>query len=185
MPQRVSILDCELCREISDQEYCFSKYGHEEGGTLAGVTGKMVPVEPLDSLTKERHHVKRCTRCGTFYRYDCTYEYLVNGSEDDEDLVRLTPGEAKDRLAPGEYSEIIRDFEARAGEAAPKLRFYVVRSLLEHYLASKDGKAMKRVVKAHLDLAPQVLCQLKAWRARKPSRILDALVRDLEPPGAH
>ncbi|MCU0722475.1 MAG: hypothetical protein MUC63_02465 [Planctomycetes bacterium] len=181
MANRVSVLDCELCSGLPDSSYCFSKYGHEEGGTLSGLTAKMVPVEPLDSLSKERHHVRRCTRCGTFYRYDCTYEYLVNGSEDEEELVRLTPGEARDRLSGEEYEGIIRDFEARAGEAPPKLAFYVVTSLLEHHLAEKDEKSMRRVLGAHRDLAPQILFALRHWRARKPNRILDRLIREIDP----
>ena len=142
---------------------------------------KLVPVEPLGSHQNERHHVRRCPRCGTFYRYDCTYEYLVNGSEDEETLERMTPGEARDRMSAGEYEEVIRDFEARAKEAGPKLRIYVMRSLLEHHLAEEDEPAMRRVLGAHRDLAPRILFALRHWRARKPSRILDRLIREIDP----
>jgi len=178
MAKRASIFDCELCGTLSDGEYAFSKFGQEGGGTLSGMTASLVPVESLDSLRAERHHVKRCTKCGTFYRYDTSYEYLVNGSEEEEELVRLAPIEAKDRMSPEEYLRVMREYEERADEAGPKLRFHVVKSLAMHYLAEGDSDAMKRLMGRHPDLTPRIMGCLKEWRGRSSDPLLAQLIRE-------
>jgi len=38
--------------------------------------------------------LKQCPNCGAYYLYHTDYEYLVNGSEDEEHLVRLTAEQA-------------------------------------------------------------------------------------------
>lgn len=42
----------------------------------------------------EKAHLRRCPRCGTFYRYLQSHEYLINGTEDMEELSRLSPSQA-------------------------------------------------------------------------------------------
>ncbi len=42
--------------------------------------------------------LKHCPECGTYYLWDFEYEYLVNGSEDDLNLTRLSETEAKEWL---------------------------------------------------------------------------------------
>lgn len=91
------ISDCEICRELRDVETSFYKWGwDEQDRPLPPAASRLVPAEALDSYEKERHHLKRCPLCGTFYQYDWTYEYLSNGSEDEERLVRLEPDHLRD-----------------------------------------------------------------------------------------
>jgi hypothetical protein len=86
---------CTICSRLQDVETSFTKYGWEEQDRpLPPEAGLLEPVEALDTYDKERHHVRRCPLCGMLYQYDWTYEYLVNGSEDEETLTRLG------RLAP-------------------------------------------------------------------------------------
>ena len=40
-------------------------------------------------------------KCGTYYLYRTDYEYLVNGSEDEEYLTRLTEEQAAGYLTTG------------------------------------------------------------------------------------
>jgi len=42
----------------------------------------------------EKAHVGRCPQCGTFYRYLQSHEYMINGTEDEEELTRLSPSQA-------------------------------------------------------------------------------------------
>jgi len=42
--------------------------------------------------------LKQCAACGTYYLYETDYEYLVNGSEDEEVLTRLKEEEARELL---------------------------------------------------------------------------------------
>jgi hypothetical protein len=42
--------------------------------------------------------LQQCPECGTYYLYRTDYEFLVNGSEDEEFLTRLTDNEAAEYL---------------------------------------------------------------------------------------
>ena len=56
----------------------------------------MKDFKPYDSRALQ---LKQCPECGTYYLYRTDYEYLVNGSEDEEVLTRLKPEEATEYLA--------------------------------------------------------------------------------------
>jgi len=43
---------------------------------------------------REKAHLRRCPQCGTFYRYLQSHEYMINGTEDMEELSRLSPSQA-------------------------------------------------------------------------------------------
>jgi hypothetical protein len=81
---------CEICSRLGQVETSYTKFGWEQDDRpLPPEASRLEPVEPLDSYEKERHHIRRCPLCGMLYQYDWTYEYLVNGSEDEEVLTRL------------------------------------------------------------------------------------------------
>jgi hypothetical protein len=86
---------CALCSSLKDQEYAFQKYGAEEYNTFlpaaAGVLNVVRDFAPYDS---RKLQIRQCPECGTYYLYRTDYEYLVNGSEDEEFLTRLTPEQA-------------------------------------------------------------------------------------------
>jgi hypothetical protein len=42
----------------------------------------------------EKAHARRCPQCGTFYRYLQSHEYMMNGTEDEEELTRMSPAQA-------------------------------------------------------------------------------------------
>lgn len=91
---------CEICDTLSDVETSYSKYGWpEDDRPLPPAASRLVPAEPASGYDAERDHVKRCPICGTCYHYRWSYEYLVNGSEDEEELRRITPEEAESLLA--------------------------------------------------------------------------------------
>jgi len=49
----------------------------------------------LDPKTDpEKQHLRRCPNCGTLYRCLRSHEYMINGTEDAEELTRLTASQA-------------------------------------------------------------------------------------------
>jgi hypothetical protein len=92
--------DCPVCSKLQDKETSFCKYGWpDQDRSLPQEAGRLVKAEPAEGYDAERDHVKRCPLCGTYYHYLCYYEYLVNGSEDEEELIRITVEEAAGLLA--------------------------------------------------------------------------------------
>jgi hypothetical protein len=91
---------CEICGKLGVVETSYAKYGWpEDDRPLPPQAGRLVPAEPTAGSDAERDHVRRCPLCGTYYHYRWSYEYLVNGSEDEEELRRITPEEAQSLMA--------------------------------------------------------------------------------------
>ena len=83
---------CEICCQLKDVETSFYKWGWEEmDRPLPAAAARLVRGEALDSYDPDRRHLRRCPLCGAFY----LYEYLANGSEDEEVLTRLTAEQAQ------------------------------------------------------------------------------------------
>lgn len=137
MRPHISIGDCEICGQLADVETSFEKWGWEEQTRrLPPAAGRLIPFELLDSYEAERHHVRRCPICRVFYRYDWTYEYLSNGSEDEETLARLTPTQARAYLTDAEYAALIAVLRADLEAADDRTRRYAERALADH---ASDG----------------------------------------------
>jgi len=104
---------CSICKTIPDSCYAYWKGGVLETQPLPNSESKLKVVgAPIynDSTSHSHSVIKRCPECGTCYRWDYEYEYLVNGSEDEITLTRLTEKEAK-----REVKKIIREVRMRFG----------------------------------------------------------------------
>lgn len=92
---------CNLCSQLDDEEYALQKYGWEEDNTyLPGAASQLALVKDLRPHGGRALHLKQCPQCGTYYLYRTDYEYLVNGTEDEEFLTRLTDEQAAEYLRP-------------------------------------------------------------------------------------
>lgn len=91
---------CEICTQLTDEERGYQKFGWPENDVdLPEAVGRLEVVRELaEGGTRERT-LLRCPLCGTRYLYTTDYEYLVNGTEDEQTLRRLTDAEA-DALEP-------------------------------------------------------------------------------------
>jgi hypothetical protein len=90
---------CSLCSHLGDEEYALQKYGWEADNTyLPAAAGQLVLVKDLRPAGARTLHLKQCPQCGTYYLYRTDYEYLVNGTEDEEFLTRLTDEQAGEYL---------------------------------------------------------------------------------------
>jgi len=110
---------CPICGPIPDNTYNFWKGGNlETDGIPANENLLEILGAPLfdDSTSSGHWCVKRCPECGTCYKWDFSYEYLVNGSEDEVNLIRLSDVQAREWIQ--KVNDTIRlsteDFKARA-----------------------------------------------------------------------
>lgn len=91
---------CATCGSLPASSYALQKYGWPEDDTrLPDAAGKLVLVKDLAPHGARTRHLKRCPACGAWFLYRTDYEFLVNGSEDEEFLDRLTDAEAAAHLA--------------------------------------------------------------------------------------
>ena len=82
---------CSICSQLADEEYSYQKYGSEINNTaLPAAASRLILVRDVGPGGSRLLHLERCPECGTFYLYRTDYEYLVNGTEDEQFLTRLT-----------------------------------------------------------------------------------------------
>jgi hypothetical protein len=84
---------CSICRDIPDRCRAFWKGGDKVEDTIPPAVGKLAVVGApfYDQDTSHSNWcLLGCPECGTYYDWDFEYEYLVNGSEDDIIVTRLT-----------------------------------------------------------------------------------------------
>jgi cyclase len=88
-------LFCEICRGLKPVQTSLYKYGWDEYDTPLPVAARRLREVVVEGRENERRSPRFCPLCGTIYSYETSYEYLVNGSEDEEELRRLTDAEAR------------------------------------------------------------------------------------------
>ena len=148
---KLNLDQCEICSELSGVERSFEKYGWpDHSQSLPSPVSRLEPAESIEGYDKERHHVKRCPLCGTYYQYDLTYEYLVNGSEDEETLKRLIPTESRRFLDDETYNALLQKMERNLNNPDVMARRYAGRSLISHYLELGDITKIRTYL-AHTD----------------------------------
>ena len=90
---------CSICSRLKDTEYAFQKYGWEEDNTyLPAVAGQLTLVKDFKPYSSRKLQLQQCPECHTYYLYETDYEFLVNGSEDEETLTRLSDEKAAEYL---------------------------------------------------------------------------------------
>ena len=92
---------CSICVNLADQESAYQKYGWEENDTYRPPEAhKLKVVRDLRPDDSRKLQLWQCPDCGGYYLYRTDYEFLVNGSEDEEILTRLTAEQAAEYLGP-------------------------------------------------------------------------------------
>ena len=93
---------CKTCSSLKDQENAYQKYGWEQDSTyLPAAARQLLVIVDLRPYGSRKLQLQQCPECGTYYLYTTDYEYLVNGSEDEENLTRLTEEQAAEYLDRG------------------------------------------------------------------------------------
>ena len=90
---------CDVCSTLSESEYGYSKYDWPEHDIyLPDAAGSLVIVKDLKPLCDRQLQLWRCPGCGAWFLYRTDYEYLANGTEDEQFLTRLTEEEAAEYM---------------------------------------------------------------------------------------
>jgi hypothetical protein len=96
---------CSICFELSDCQKAYQKFGSEENDTqLPSAFSQLELVKDLRPFGSRELKVMQCPGCGAWFLYETDYEYLINGSEDEQTLTRLSVEEAEKRLNLPEQS---------------------------------------------------------------------------------
>lgn len=102
---------CSICSSIPDASSELVKGGESDGPGLPTASLKLEIVgAPYfdDSTSGSNRCFKRCPECGSMFRWENEYEYLVNGSEDDTSLIRLELEDGKKALADTLHEVAVR-----------------------------------------------------------------------------
>lgn len=144
----VSIADCEICGKLAERETSFFKYAHEdETRLLPPEASRLVRVPDVEPAVRRREEIKRCPVCGIFYYYLVTYEYLVDGSEDEEILTRLTPTEARRFYTDDEYDRLITSLAGELPSSHRLARRYAAKCLVAHHFARQNLAAVEHYLR--------------------------------------
>ena len=96
---------CSICSQLVDFQYGFQKIGREESDTyLPPVADRLQLVRDLVPDCNGDLQIKQCPQCATYYLYRTESEFIYGGSEDEQQLRRLTneaAGEYLQRVARG------------------------------------------------------------------------------------
>jgi hypothetical protein len=91
---------CGICSSLSDHECAFHRFGWDIDNTyLPAAANHLKVVRDFQPFDSRKLRLRRCSECGTHYPYRTDYEYLVNGSEGEEHLTRLTEEQAAQYLS--------------------------------------------------------------------------------------
>ncbi|MCJ7738676.1 MAG: hypothetical protein MUQ10_15420 [Anaerolineae bacterium] len=93
-------MSCSVCQSIPNRAQASWKGGGLLGEALPRAASILKVVgEPFFNDRDSYSHscLKQCPKCGTYYDWEFTYEFLVNGTEDDIVLTRLSDEEGKER----------------------------------------------------------------------------------------
>ncbi len=135
----IPIAECEICSALDEVETSFSKYGWEDmDRPLPPAAARLEPLKAPETYEEERHHIKRCPVCGIFYQYHLTYDYYVNGSEDEEELIRLTPAQAGHLMDEATYEFLMQQARAGLTDAQPLTRRYAAKCLVSHHMERQE-----------------------------------------------
>lgn len=90
-PDNTSTSACAICSQLKDEETSFYKYAAPDyDQPLPPAAAQLLILRTLDATDVDKRHVRCCPLCGTLYDYLMSYEYSINGSEDEEELTRMT-----------------------------------------------------------------------------------------------
>ena len=153
--QYISLADCEICSQLQAVETSYCKSGREDQTVLLPpAAARLVPAAEVETYDAEWRPLKRCPVCGLFYAFDQSYEYLVDGSEDEEKLTRLTPNQVRNFLDDETYEFLMTRLTGDLTHADAATRRYASQCWVSHHLERGEIDSMAHYLR-HAD--PEVV----------------------------
>ena len=139
---------CSVCSVLGDFQYGFQKGGRDEDNSfIHPISDKLEEIEDRGSSGSREHKILRCPQCGTWYQYDTDYEFLVNGTEDEQTLRRMAPAEVYSRYGKKQYETLtayLRNIvENPDPEISPEDRAYAIRSIVGECVRCQDAGSLE------------------------------------------
>jgi len=90
---------CTVCGDLGPYHRAMQKHGDEEEDTFLPATVKGLKfVKEMRPGETRSPSLLRCPECGSYFLFKVSYEYLATGSEDEQELCRMTPEQAETLL---------------------------------------------------------------------------------------
>lgn len=92
---------CSICSQLADHERGFQKLGQKDEDTYLPPAASLLKVlKDINTKSGAPHEIWRCPECTSCYLYRFEHEFLYGygGSEDTQELTRLTTAEAAEWL---------------------------------------------------------------------------------------
>lgn len=183
--------ECPICSRLQDVETSFCKYlAPELDRPLHEAAGLLAVLPALANEDAEKRHVRRCPECGALYDYLSYSEYHMNGSEDSEELTRLSPEQAAARIAS--QARLLEELRRHAGllasqagglgdqlDRAPLQAEERRRALAGMESGRKEAEALRRRLQALIAqlrrACPEILAAWAGAHARACRHFLETL----------
>lgn len=95
-PEPAKTGHCSLCGDLGSFHAAMQTHGREHLDTFLPPAVKNLQfVKDVRPGTTRTPELLRCPGCGSWFLFEIGYDYLATGSEDEQRLSRLTPGEAE------------------------------------------------------------------------------------------
>jgi uncharacterized C2H2 Zn-finger protein len=93
------VVDCPVCGSLSESDYAFSKYGWPAHDiALEPAASSLITIAGSRGGGRGEE-LQQCPGCGRFFHWKQSYEFLVNGSRDEETLTRIDAAAAQELRA--------------------------------------------------------------------------------------
>lgn len=90
---------CPICSELKDREMIAYKDGWPREEYFPKAYSKLKDIKLLtEEYTSRPHTIMQCPECDQHYYHEVDYDYMPNGSDNDEILTKITAKEAKKHL---------------------------------------------------------------------------------------
>ena len=94
---------CPICSALAGREEGHQKYGWPEHDVeLPPAVQALAVAKDFRPGAERQRKILRCPHCDACYLFETDYEYLTNGSENEQRLTRLTSAQAAKLLQTGD-----------------------------------------------------------------------------------
>lgn len=182
---------CPICSRLQDVETSFYKtLAPQFDSPLPEAAGRLAVLPELADGDPEKRHLRRCPECGTLYEYLSYSEYHMNGSEDSEELTRLSPEQAAARIAAQarlleelrRHADLLADQAGRLGDQVDRASLGDEerrRALADMELGRREADALRRRLEERIArlrrACPEILAAWAGAHARVCRRLLEQL----------